>query len=227
MKIAIIGAMKSEIEFLLSKLENKQTKIINNFTFFLGTIEKIEIILVNSGIGKVMSGILIATLVNNFSIDKVINVGVAGGRENLNIADIVVGEACLFGDVDLTSIDDVPYGQMANFPLLFPADPHLLEIAKQLKPNFGIILTADKFVVDEVEAENLINKHFKNFNVLSYDMESAAFAQACYFFDIPFIAIRAISDIVGSKEQGDSYYQNLEKEVFASNDFIFNLIKKL
>lgn len=227
MRIVIIGAMKAEIEFLVTKLENKIIKDINNFKFYCGKIYNNEIILVNSGIGKVMSGILIATLVNNFEFDKVINVGVAGGVSSLNIGDIVIAESCVYGDVDLSGIDNVPYGKMANFPLLFTADIKLLNDAKSFKSNLGVICTSDKFVTKKEDINLLKNKYFKNLNILCFDMETAAFAQSCYFYNIDFIAIRAISDIIGSSNEEDSYLHNLEKACAESNNFVLKLLKKI
>lgn len=224
MKIAIIGAMDIEINFLVSKLLNKKEARLGNFTFYQGNIFDHDVIIVKSGIGKVMSGILIATLMNNFSnIDKIINVGVAGGLKPLQIADVVIGESYLFGDVDLSSIDDVPYGKMANFPLLIPSDKELLDLAPTA--HRGIICTNDKFVADVEVAEEIISKFTKDYNILCFDMESAAYAQSCYFFNMPFLAIRAISDVIGSPE--DDFYTNVEKACIASNEFILDFLKNL
>lgn len=226
MKLAIIGAMDIEINFLVTQLTDKKVDTINNFTFFSGNLLHHEVVIVKSGIGKVMSGLLLSTLMHNFrNLDKIINVGVAGGLVPLEIADIVVGSNYLYGDVDLTGIDDVPYGQMANFPLLYPGDNTLIANIKDV--HFGIICTTDKFIARLEDAQEIINKFPKDFPILCFDMESTAFAQSCYHFHIPFLAIRAISDIIGSQKQEHTFYSNVEKASIKSNEFILQLLKNL
>lgn len=226
MKILVIGAMRVEIEFLLDKLEEVQERHINNFTFYLGKLSNKDIILVESGIGKVMSGVLLATAYNNFEkIDYVINIGVAGGYNKVNIGDIVVGESFIYGDADATSFPKYRFGQIPGFPFPFKADVNLLEKAKALNPHVGTICTMDRFVSDDGFVKPLIEKHFNDFNILCFDMETTAFAQATFFYNLPFIAIRAISDIVGSKEIEKSYSHNLDLACVNSNTFLLKLLQ--
>ena len=91
MKLAIVGAMDSEILYLkermieVGKIEEVE---IHGFVFYLGSLFDKDIILVKSGVGRVASAILLTILCDHFKgIDKIINVGVAGGYlENINIA---------------------------------------------------------------------------------------------------------------------------------------------
>ena len=76
--------------------------------------------LVKSGVGRVMASVLFTILVENFKkIDKIINVGIAGGLGDLHIGDIVVGEKSVYGDVDLAVFDKYVYGQMSSCPPYF------------------------------------------------------------------------------------------------------------
>ncbi len=227
MKIAIIGAMKEEISFLLPFLVNKQEKKINNFTFYLGTIDEKELIIVRSGVGKVMSALLVATLINNFAFDYIINFGVAGGYIGTNIGDVIVGKTYVYGDVDVTIDDKYRYGHMPNFPFLFTADPYLLNKTTSLEPKYGTIMTSDSFIFDNHKISALLNKYYYDLKVLAFDMESAAFAQACHYFALPFIAIRAISDIIGCPNQQQSFIENLEFAINKGNDFLLGFLKKL
>ena len=96
MKLAIVGAMDSEILYLkermieFGKIEEVE---IHGFVFYLGSLFDKDIILVKSGVGRVASAILLTILCDHFKgIDKIINVGVAGGYGKLSVGDIVVGE---------------------------------------------------------------------------------------------------------------------------------------
>ena len=228
MRIALIGAMEVEVQFLVEQITDLQTKKINNFNFHLGKIENIEVIVVKSGIGKTMSGILIGTLVSNFTnITHIINVGVSGGVEGLEIGDVLIGSSYVYGDVDLTSAGDYAYGRMAGFPFIYPADQFLVNKALLITDKIGTICTTDQFMVDILKVNRLINDHFSDIDIYAFDMESAAFAQASYFFNIPFIAIRAISDIIGSTKEEDKYDNNLDIASLNSNKFIIELLKQI
>lgn len=55
--------------------------------------------------GKVNSARVTQILIDNFKIDYIINVGVAGGiNSDLEIGDIVVGEKLVQYDFDLTEV---------------------------------------------------------------------------------------------------------------------------
>ncbi|MBO4667589.1 MAG: hypothetical protein J5666_05650, partial [Bacilli bacterium] len=88
------------------------------------------------------------------------------------------------------------------------------ELIKKIKTKvvYGTILTGDKFFTDFNECEAIVNNHFKDQNVCAFDMESTAIAQACFLLDIPFLAIRAISDVIGKKEDATTRYRNYVEE---------------
>ena len=53
-KIGIIGAMELEVETLKSKMNVVKTTKKANMEFFEGTLNGVEVVIVRSGIGKVM-----------------------------------------------------------------------------------------------------------------------------------------------------------------------------
>lgn len=238
MRIAVVGAMDSEINFLKNIMENNETglssSVINTFTFYFGKIYDNEIILVKSGVGRVNAAILITTLLSYFKgIDLVINTGVAGGMKGLNIGDIVVANETVYGDVDIVLASDYEgqyvYGQMANCPRTFKANNDCLsKIALNLlKCKLGTICTCDKFTSDYDKTSELINKYFSDLNILAFDMESCAFAQACYLFKTEFIAIRAISDVIGDSLQSQVYANSFVYASDKSSEFTLKLLEIL
>lgn len=225
--ILVIGAMKEEITFLVSQLEEKNTLLQGGFTFYTGKLHQKELVIVESGIGKVMSGILVATAHQIFpKVKQVINIGVAGGTKDLHIGDIVIGDNCFYGDADVT-VFSYQYGQIPRFPFLFAGDRVLKEKAATLGGKLGDICTMDRFVHDETFVNELIKKHFSNQNIQCFDMESAAFAQSCHFYGLPFLSIRAISDVIGNEEQRKLYEDSLDVACKKSNDFLMQLLEIL
>ena len=225
MRIAIVGAMDSEIEYLKNLMEKSEnglsSSVINSYVFYFGKINDKEIILVKSGIGRVNASILMSTLLIHFrGIDLIINTGIAGGYGNLRVGDIVVGAQTVYGDVDIRPASDYEgqyvYGQMSGCPATFKADTKTIEkiALNLLKCRLGTICTCDKFTTDLDETNKLVNENFKDLNVLAFDMESCAYAQCAHFYKVNFIAIRAISDFIGGSEQSEEYTNNF---VFASD----------
>lgn len=230
MNIGIVGAMYEEIAYFLEKIENYEIKKINNFTFYVGQYLKKNIILVESGIGKVFAGVLATTLISNFKIDLLINVGVAGGLiGKVNIGDVVLGDKIFYGDVDVTSAGNYQYGQLPKCPPYFISKKYSFnEENLGFSVTKGDILTNDKFIVDLSLINNLIDKHFKDFNILACDMETAAFAQVSYFFDVDFLVIRAISDVIGRKDDSLDYNDiNLQRACLNSSIALDYLLSRI
>ena len=233
MKLAIVGAMDSVIIYLKNKMQENgkvKEKEIHGFVFYLGRLFDKDIILVKSGVGRVASAILLTILCDHFKgIDKIINVGVAGGYGNLYVGDIVVGEKCVYGDADLTAFTKYVYGQMSNCPAYFDADKEIIDKLKEnnMDCKYVCICTNETFMTEYDYAKKLIDGHFSDLNVGAFDMESAAFAQAAYVLKMPFIAIRAISDVIGDSEQVDKYKMSTDDSAKKSNIFLLKLIEIL
>ena len=91
MKIGIIAAMEQEVNILVEKLKDKTVSTSANQTFYNGIINHTEVVLVQSGIGKVNATIATALLIEKYKADVVINTGSAGGiGKDLQIGDLVV-----------------------------------------------------------------------------------------------------------------------------------------
>ena len=119
MKIGIIAAMEQELVLLVEQLENKVEETVLGNTYYTGHLGKHDVVLVQSGVGKVMSAMSVAVLVDHFGVDALINTGSAGAvAPGLKIGDVVVASKLAYHDVDLTSFG-YDYGQMSMQPLYF------------------------------------------------------------------------------------------------------------
>jgi len=197
MKIGIIAAMPEELAYLIQHLENaSQEKVLGN-TYHTGRIGAVELVLVESGIGKVMAAMSVAILADHFRVDAVINTGSAGAlAESISVGDVVIAEKLAYHDVDVTAFG-YEYGQMAQQPLYFESDKKFVTLIQEslskLDQNWhlGLIATGDSFVAgdDKIKA---IKEHFPQ--VLAVEMEGAAIAQAAHALNLPVLVIRAMSD---------------------------------
>lgn len=197
MKIGIIAAMPEELLHLTQNLDRAQEVQVLGNTYYTGTVGKTEVVLVQSGIGKVMSAMSVAVLADHFQVDAVINTGSAGAvAEGIAVGDVVIADKLAYHDVDVTAFG-YAYGQMAGQPLSFESDKNFIarikENLSQLEQTWhlGLIATGDSFIAGEDKIAS-IKSHFPD--VLAVEMEGAAIAQAAHALDLPFLAIRAISD---------------------------------
>jgi len=198
MTIGIIAAMAEELEILLKDLTLESKKEKANMTFHKGKLYEKDVVAVVCGIGKVNSAICTQILVSEYNVDKVINVGVAGGiGKEIYPGDIVIAENLVQHDIDTTAFGD----KMGQIPRLdtfdFKCDKEMVSLAKraceeitELNSFTGRIASGDQFVANLEKIQWLD----KEFGAISCEMEGASIAQVCYLNSIPFVVIRSISD---------------------------------
>lgn len=197
MKIGIITPMAEEKITLIAALEDVTTKQHGGTEITGGHYKGHEVILTESGIGKVAAASATALMIDNFEPDLVVNTGSAGALDpDLKIGDEVIGTQVAYSDVDVT-VFGYAYGQVPNKPLYYEADPTVVKDFEQLAPvKEGLIVSGDQFVQDT--AKKRILTHFPE--ALVAEMEAAAVAQVAYQFGTPFIVLRGVSDLAN----GDS-----------------------
>lgn len=184
MKIGVIVAMDKELQQLQHLFDNSR------------------IIVEKCGIGKVNAAIGASEMIRKHRPDVIISSGCAGGNGNdINVQDVVVGKEVSYHDVYCgTAIDNTTiYGQVQGMPARYQADAMLLEKARNLSLTTshislheGLIVTGDWFVDSKEKMRSIIEKFPE---AKAVDMESAAIAQTCHIYKVPFISFRVISDI--------------------------------
>jgi adenosylhomocysteine nucleosidase len=230
MKVAIIGAMEEEVAILREKIANRQETMIANCQFSTGTLDGVDVILLKSGIGKVNAAMSTTILLERFQPDVVINTGSAGGfLSSLNVGDIVISTEVVHHDVDVTAFG-YAYGQVPGMPARYAADEKLIEIAEKSAEQIrdvqvvkGLIATGDSFMNDPERVE-FVRKQFPE--LYAVEMEAAAIAQVCFQFGVPFVIIRALSDIAG-KESNVSFEQFLHKAALHSSQLVQAMVNEL
>lgn len=200
-KIAIVVALEPERDLLLGVLEGMQEEKSDlGKSFYRGRVGRLEVIVVQSGIGKVNAAISASELISRYHPDAVINSGVAGGcGKRLKPLDVVAAQNCAYHDVWCMAPN--AWGQVQGCPLYYEADAKLLNLAVQFGATPVMLCTGDIFV----EKENVpaILGHFPDCEVV--DMESAAIAQVCYIKKTPFLSLRVISDSADSENNLGQY----------------------
>lgn len=160
MKIGIIAAMPQELKILVEALENGEKHLRLGKVYYTGSIGRHEVVLVESGIGKVMSAMSVAVLANDFKVEAIINTGSAGAvAPGMAVGDIVLADKLAYHDVDVTAFG-YKYGQMAGQPLYFESSRYFVsEMKKVLEEeaattHVGLITTGDSFIASEEKSRS-------------------------------------------------------------------------
>lgn len=229
MKIGIIGAMSEEIRLLRQTMSQQKEWREAGATFISGMIGKNEVVVVQSGIGKVLAAVTATLLISHYQVDRVINTGSAGGiGDGLAIGDLVISDKLAYFDADVTAFG-YQMGQMAGMPLYYEADQGLIAQAEtaarenDLQTRTGLIVSGDTFV-DKQGIIDTIKAHFPD--VLANEMEGAAIAHVAHQFKVPFVVIRAMSD-VGDESASINFDEFIIEAGRKSAEMVIALVKAL
>lgn len=105
--IGLIGAMDEEVAILKEQMTDTKEMTKAGMTFVEGNLWGLKTVVVVSGIGKVNMAVCTQILIDIFSVDTVINTGVAGSLNNtLEIGDIVLSRCAQQHDMDVSPLGD-------------------------------------------------------------------------------------------------------------------------
>ena len=196
MKIGIIIAMDKEFRRISELLDGLDVELDGGRKFVTGTLGENVLVLHQCGIGKVNAAIGASEMIRRYNPDLLVSTGCAGGgRTDMEVMDIVASTELAYHDVYCgEAMGKTVYGQVQGMPARYSSPSDLVEKAKSVSPRVhaGLIVTGDWFV-DSKEKMREIVSHFPE--AAAVDMESAAIAQTCHIYGIPFISFRVISDI--------------------------------
>ena len=199
--ICFVVALKKETEGLLRKATDLVEFKIADKPAYSCKLEGKDCIIAISGIGKVSSALTTQLLIDKYNPEFIINFGTCGGMNNsVEILKYYAIEKCCQYDFDLSSLDNVPVGYIQEYDtVFFNAYTKGLDFLPK-----SIVASADKFTSKESDVK-IIN----NMGCSVCDMEAGAIAQVCTSNNVPFIAIKGISDVHGSGVQEEQFYKNL------------------
>ena len=214
--IAIMAAMKEEMVGLASALQGARTIHNGSRQFNTGTLHGQPVVLVLSRIGKVAAATTATALVERFDVSAIVFTGVAGGlASGVNVGDMVVASEFIQHDMDASPLFaplEIPLYGRAHFPTDIALTQSLRAVAQDIlknpaqwidnktlkdlhvqspKVHSGLVLSGDRFVSTSAESQALQQRLPL---ALAVEMEGAAVAQVCHDYEVPFAAVRTISD---------------------------------
>ena len=214
--IAIISAMHEELSAVLALMPDERKRVVAGREFWVGHLHSHEVVAVLSRIGKVAAAITATLAIERFGATRIVFTGVAGGlAPGVNVGDIVVANSFIQHDLDASPIFpryELPLYGVSRLPtdavlraalhaaalklaaessaVLGTADQRLAS-ASAPQVHLGLVVSGDRFVSSDAESRAL---RLALPDALAVEMEGAAIAQVCYDYEVPYAAVRTISD---------------------------------
>lgn len=209
--ILITGAMKSEITYIIDKMEDKNETKIGGYLFIEGKINKYPICLIKTEVGLINAASSTTLAIERCNPICVINAGTAGGiTPKHHKKDIVIGKevfnimACKTPYKELGEGSNSLDWDYVSFiegeddrKIILKADTKLIDFIYSTKRNYtkgdvyiGTIGSADVWNREKDKLKFLNEKH----NVDCEDMESASIYTVANNYNIPVVGIKIMSD---------------------------------
>ncbi|MGF1560684.1 MAG: 5'-methylthioadenosine/adenosylhomocysteine nucleosidase [Geminicoccaceae bacterium] len=225
--VGIICAIPQELTDLRRLMGDAQNETVAGARFASGELDGQPVVLAEAGIGKVNAAFVTTMLAARYGARAVLFSGVAGGLDpSLHIGDVVVGIRTIQHDAGVIEHGQLAAYQAGHVPFFNPTDQlgydldqarvHAVQQAlgdlvlpllsraaggegKPPRIVLGTVLTGDCYVHCEATRVRL----FETFQAQAVEMEGAAVAQICTRFGLPWLDIRALSDLAGAESSFD------------------------
>lgn len=225
--IGLICAIPQERVDLKAALEDEETAIVGGLEFDRGLLDGHTVVLAEAGIGKVNTAVVATLLASRFDADFLAFSGVAGGLDpTLAIGDLVIAERAIQHDFGVIENGELLPYQAGHVPFFNPTDdlgytadgamlarvrtaltdlefaPLAAEAGgsgKAAAIAYGPILAGDQYIHCEATRERL----HRTFDAKAVAMEGGAMAQVAERFGLPWLEIRALSDLAGASSRFD------------------------
>lgn len=216
MPIGLICAIPQELTHLRALLSDVTKLRAAHTDFVSGTLDGCAVVLAGSGMGKVNSALVATVLADRFGCGAIVFSGVAGGLDpELAVGDVVIADRVIQHDAGLIEDDRLQTYQAGHVPFINPTeefgyrvDDALLARARERLDHFtlpaatirfGTVLSGDQYLHCEATRERLHHE----FGGLAVEMEGGAVAQVAESFGVPWLIIRALSDLAGRDSRFD------------------------
>jgi adenosylhomocysteine nucleosidase len=246
-RILVLGAVPQEITVFVSAMKDAAKKELWGIPYWQGEIEGKPVIVAITGIGKVYTGMTTTLFLTELKPRLVLMSG-TGARINqqLRTGDVIVAGTLYEHDYGSLTRNDMVYRPF-NSPVngaevenKFSPPSALLKLADQAMATYrspeviangasyevqvrrGVVASADLFGMTQQRIDSL-RTHFHTDIV---EMESAPLARVCQTFGVPYLVIRAGSN-VAQEAPNDDYLRLSPIAARQAAYFCLHLLKYL
>lgn len=221
MTVGLICAIPEELTHLRANLDGVATVTVGHAEFATGTLDGHDVVLVGSGMGKVNAALVTTLLIDRFGCRSIAFSGIAGGLDPaLSVGDVVIADRIVQCDAGMIHDERLEVYQAGHVRFFNPTDrlghPVDASLAARVRDRladfelpildraaggqdrpphvvYGTILTGDQYLHCEPTRTRL----HAEFAAAAIEMEGGAVAQVCESFGLPWLVIRALSDLAG------------------------------
>lgn len=210
--IGIIGAMDVEVAAIKARVTSSTITKIAGVEFVMGSIDNVMVCVAQCSAGKVNAALCAQAMIDNFSPDAIINVGVGCSlAPSVVIKNIVVATDVCQYDIDITALEE-PKGFINGLNVVkVTCDPQISELLARAAINCGekihrgTVASGDTFIASAQLKEQIAS----DFGAVCGEMEGGAIGHTCAANGVPFAVLRSISD--GGDENSLMDYPTFKK----------------
>ncbi len=215
-RIAVFGALDREIRGIRKGLFNPLKISTPGLVGWSGHIGQVEVILISTGMGLANAGSVSRKTLVAFSPEIVLSIGFASAlRPELGIGDLLLSEELVQVSLDGEILSDLFFSDPSlikgylgsrkwlvhkTLPSAFSdkierekkTPLKFMKMNEDLNIYYGMTLSVEQIIRNKGEKNHLAIRH----QAIGLDMESATVAQEAKALNIPFVSIRAVSDLM-------------------------------
>lgn len=235
--ILIVGALVSETDYIISKIENVKESDLVGYKFYEGFINDYPVALIKTEVGLVNAAMSVTLAIEKCNPALIINEGTAGGiTENYHMRDIIIGKetfnimACMTPYKELGEGSNSLEWDYKSFfeggnhrKVIYEGNEELINFVYALKDEYkkgnvyiGRVGSGDVWNREKDRLKYYADVH----NVDCEDMEAVAIYSVANKFDIPVLGIKIMSD---NELLGETYMPEVASDL---QEFVYLVISE-
>jgi adenosylhomocysteine nucleosidase len=185
----LVFAMKEERDAFLRVMPNHAKTLLISEDLHQVTIKNKHLLLLQTGV-TMLTAFKLVKVFEKYSIDEVLNLGTCAGLRHLEIGDVIHTRCFYNDDLDLSM-----FGRTKG---------HLVKVNPAYHQH-PVLVSGSTFLANQEDVKRVI----ETFDADAFDMESFGYYAVCEDYQIPFSAIRGVTDD-GKQHANSSFEENLK-----------------
>jgi futalosine hydrolase len=211
--IIVTAATPFETALLSGQLIRPRPVAIGQSSALKGRLGSVPVVIFPVGVGKTNAAHGTTLLLEHLRPDLLLLIGCGGAypRSGLIVGDLAIASEEIFGDEGVITPRGWRSMEYLKLPLLrrdqqsfynrFPIDQKIVKRAKKILKGFRAKTGAFVTVSEVTGTKEKTDEMEKRFRGICENMEGASVAQLCILYDIPFLEIRGISNMVKKRNK--------------------------